>query len=237
MNARDAEAYERTERWLEVPMAALAVILGVLLLIPAMVEVSAETETTLDLFGWMIWALFVFEYLLLLWLAPDRVEMVKRHPIELILILLPILRPLRALRLLRVFTGVAAGFATVHALLHRRGLQWFSLFVLVLIGLGACFTYSFERHVDDAQITTIGEALWWALVTCTTVGYGDFAPVSAGGRGVAVFLMLVGVSVYSVVTANIASYFVEQEVEEDTLRLEAQLAEIQGKLDALLAER
>jgi len=104
-----------------------------------------------------------------------------------------------------------------------------------VIGLGACFTFAFERRDDDAQITTIAEALWWALVTCTTVGYGDFAPVTPGGRGVAVVLMLVGVSVYSVVTANVASYFVEQEAEADTERLESQLADIEAKLDRLLS--
>jgi len=220
---------------LELPMTVLAVALAALLLVPVVADVSTEAETTLDLVGWIIWGLFVFEYLLLLWLAPDRREMVRRHPVELIMILLPILRPLRVLRLLRVFTGVAAGFATVQAVLNRRGLQWFTLFVLVVVGLGACFTFAFERRVDDAQITTVAEALWWALVTCTTVGYGDFSPVTPGGRGVAVVLMLVGVSVYSVVTANIASYFVEQEAEADTERLETQLADIEAKLDRLLA--
>lgn len=216
-------------------MTALALGLGLVLLIPAVATVSASTEDALDMVGWLIWGVFCFEYLVLLWLAPDRWSMVRAHPIELILILLPVLRPLRALRLLRIFVGVAAGLGTVRAVLERRGMQWFSFFVLAVVGLGACFTLAFERQEPEAQSTSITEALWWAIVTSTTVGYGDYSPVSAGGRGVAVLLMLLGVSVFSVVTANIASYFVERDAESDIDRLNPELAAVHAKLDRLLA--
>ena len=65
-----------------------------------------------------------------------------------------------------------------------------------------------------AQITTLDDALWWAVVTSTTVGYGDVVPATAVGRGIAALLMLTGVGLLSVVTANIAAYFVEESTSE-----------------------
>ena len=206
---------------LEVPMAVLALLLGGLLLAPLIVDLSPATERSLDAIGWLVWGVFVFEYLVLFYLAPDRWAMVRSHPGELIMILLPMLRPLRVLGTIRLFVGVSAGFATVRAVLDRRGIRWFSLFVMVVVGLGALATMAFERQAPGGQILTVGDSLWWAIVTSTTVGYGDLAPVSSGGRAVAVVLMLVGISIFSVVTANIASYFVDRDAESDTVRIEA----------------
>ena len=79
---------------------------------------------------------------------------------------------------------------------------------VLVVGAGVAF--AFERGHPDANLTTPGAALWWALVTTTTVGYGDYFPVTPEGRGVAVLLMLLGISLLSVVTANIAAFFVEQ---------------------------
>ena len=68
--------------------------------------------------------------------------------------------------------------------------------------------YLFER-AHGSQINDFATALWWASTTITTVGYGDVVPQTAAGRGVAVFLMLVGISFFSWITANIAALFVE----------------------------
>jgi len=67
-----------------------------------------------------------------------------------------------------------------------------------------------ERSADGATITTFGNSLWWAFVIITTVGYGDFAPVTALGRIVAAGLMLGGVALLGVVTATLASWIVER---------------------------
>ena len=64
---------------------------------------------------------------------------------------------------------------------------------------------SFEAHAKGANIHTFGQALWWAMVTLTTVGYGDKYPITPGGQGVAVILMLVGIGLLGVLTASVAS--------------------------------
>ncbi len=77
----------------------------------------------------------------------------------------------------------------------------------------AALELSFENGARGSTIHNYGDALWWAIVTVTTVGYGDKYPVTAGGRGVAVVLMLVGIGLIGVLTATVASYFVEEKAD------------------------
>ena len=76
------------------------------------------------------------------------------------------------------------------------------------IGLGAVTVLDVERGDSDANITTFGDALWWAATTVTTVGYGDRYPVTLEGRLIAFALMLVGISVVGVVTASVAAWLI-----------------------------
>ena len=93
-----------------------------------------------------------------------------------------------------------------------------------------------ERQDPSSSIDSFGTALWWAIVTSTTVGYGDVSPVTPGGRGVAVVLMLAGIALLSIVTANIASLFVESDLEDENDELREQLDEVNKKLDRLLSQ-
>lgn len=235
--APSSERYNRFKDATELPMSLLALLLGVLLAVPVVFDISAETETNLDLVGWLIWGVFVFEYLMLWWLAPDKWQMVRSHPIELLLVLVPILRPLRALRILQGMAGLGIATQSVRRMFARPGFHWFLAFATSILFVGALATFAFERGHPDAQITTLAEAAWWAIVTCTTVGYGDFAPVSPGGRGVAVILMLLGVSLISVITANIASFLVDTELADEHDELLRRFDELNDKLDRLVGEQ
>lgn len=108
----------------------------------------------------------------------------------------------------------------------------------VVVFAGVAAIYGFERHAAGSTIHSYGDALWWAVVTVTTVGYGDRYPVTADGRGVAVVLMLVGIGLLGIVTANVAAFFVSEADVSDRRRLDAleqRLERIERLLEAVVA--
>jgi voltage-gated potassium channel len=84
------------------------------------------------------------------------------------------------------------------------------IFVVTAIGFaGGFIAYLFEQHAPEAVcgdtcIDTLPAAMWWAITTATTVGYGDYAPVTNGGRAVAIFLMFTGIALYGLLTATLS---------------------------------
>ena len=228
-NLRDGRAYERFKEFSEAPLLVAALALIPILAIPYIWNVNSTTDTTLTAAAWFIWALFVVEYLVLFSLAPNRWHVFRTHLLDLLIIVLPFLRPLRAarsarlLRLLTVSGRVGVGFRAVAG---RRGARFFLVGVGGLIVVGALLAFAFERNVDGSNIESFPDALWWAFVTATTVGYGDHFPLTVEGRAIAVVLMMVGIGALGIVTANIAAFFIESD-ESDTNR------EILDRLDRI----
>jgi voltage-gated potassium channel len=130
-------------------------------------------------------------------LAGRPVRYARANPLALAAVLFP---PVRAIFSLRV----------VRATFRRGHLARFLLTAVVLVLDGAIIVYLFERHAPRSSIHTLGESLWFSVVTVTTVGYGDYTPVTAYGRITAVLIMLVGLLTLAVVTAQVASSFVAQ---------------------------
>ena len=96
----------------------------------------------------------------------------------------------------------------------------------------ATLMYVVERN-GDGPIQTYADALWWAAATVTTVGYGDVFPKTPAGRGIAFLLMLIGISMFGVLTARVAALFVEASEENHIAR---KLAEVLARLDRLERE-
>jgi voltage-gated potassium channel len=82
--------------------------------------------------------------------------------------------------------------------------------VVATIFLGSWLVLLFEEHAKGSNIHDYPDALWWAIVTVTTVGYGDRFPTTEGGRIVAVVLMLVGIGLIGTLTATVASVFIKE---------------------------
>jgi len=162
---------------------------------------------------WAAWALFALDYTARLALSRDRAGFVRGNVFDLAVVALPLLRPLRLLRLvtlLSVLNRYAGGSLRGRVAVYVAGATSLVLFVASLAILDA------ERGANGATITTFGDAAWWALTTVTTVGYGDRYPITAQGRFIAGGLMLAGIALLGIVTASLASWLIDKvrEVEE-----------------------
>ena len=214
---RRTQLLAKFEQATELPLLVLAVAMIPLLVLPIATDLSEAADTTLLSVDWTIWAIFALELSVRTYLSERRVKYLVARWYDVLIVALPFLRPLRivrsarALRLLRLGRAssfFARGASDIREILRRRGLQYVLLFGLAAVLGSAGAMYLLERD-GGGPINDYGTALWWAMSTVTTVGYGDTVPASSEGKGVAVFLMLVGISFFGWVTANIAAFLVE----------------------------
>jgi voltage-gated potassium channel len=207
MERQRAELFDRVNRATEVPMLLFALIFAAILMLLTLGDLPSDVDQTLEAVTWLIWGIFAFELLVKTFLAPHRRRYLFTHWADVLTVILPALRPLRLLRLL--VAGARFWRDAEEVLKHRT----FSLLAVTSLcaGIGAgVLVYMAERQ-GDGPIQTLPDALWWAASTITTVGYGDVYPRTAAGRGIAVVLMLVGISLFGVLTARVAAFFVQDE--------------------------
>ena len=123
------------------------------------------------------------------------------------MIVLPLLRPLRLLRLIPLLSVLNRRAQTG---LRGRVAIYVAGGASLLAFVAAIAVLDVERSSPDANITDFGDAIWWAVTTMTTVGYGDRYPVTSIGRLVAFALMVGGIALLGTVTATLASWLVER---------------------------
>lgn len=170
-------------------------------------ELPVTIRDTCEVLTWLVWGAFAVDYAVRLMLSPDRRAYVRRHLLDLAIIALPLMRPLRLLRLVTMLKFIDTSAASR---LRGRILTYVIGGASLLGFVGALAVLDAEREVPGGNIDTFGDALWWAFTTMTTVGYGDRYPVTTMGRFVAVGLMVGGVTILSTVTAMLASWMVER---------------------------
>ncbi len=181
---------------------------------------------------WATWGIFAVDYIVNLWLADDRGSWFLRNLHELLIVVLPFFRPLR---LLRLVTLLSVLHRTLGDTLRGRVVTYVAGSAAMLVFVGALAVLDVEQSAPDAKIVTFGDALWWAMTTITTVGYGDMYPVTPIGRTVAAALMMSGIAVAGVVTASIASWLVQRV--EDTAEAAAEAEEpVRAEVAELTAE-
>ncbi len=154
-----------------------------------------------------VWAVFAVEYLARLSLSSHRLRFVRTRWLDLVVLVLPLLRPLR----------VVQNYARARARLGRARLSLEGQVIIytgvttLLLGFSASLAvYNVEHLAPGANIRTYGDSVWWAASTLTAVGYGDVFPVTLRGRVVGVGLMLTGLGLLGAVMGTFSSWLVNR---------------------------
>jgi voltage-gated potassium channel len=212
---------DRLTRWEargEWPLAAAAALFLAAYAWPILdTHLAQSWKTVCQVVDIAAWIAFVIDFVARLSLADRRRYYFSRHLLDLAVIALPILRPLRLLRLVMLLRVLNRGATTG---LRGRIAIYVSGATVLLLFCAALAVLNSERGHAGANIHTFGDAIWWSATTITTVGYGDHFPVTTEGRFVATGLMLGGVALLGIITASIASWLIDK-VRETEASLQA----------------
>ena len=177
--------------------------------------VDSTTKSICTWINYISWGLFALDYLIQVKLAPDNRKYIMGHLLALLLVLVPFFRPLRALRALMFTTQ--AGNKSRQSLIRSLPLVMTGAALLMMVIMGAA-VLDIERTAPGSNIHTPMDALWWGLVTITTIGYGDRYPVTTEGRLVAGIMIIFGVAMISTLTASFAAWILSQDTKNDGAR-------------------
>jgi voltage-gated potassium channel len=240
------EILQQVESWLEVPV----IILGFFWLLLLFVELIWGLTPFLNALVYFIWGIFVFDFFLRFFLAPKKVEYLKRNWLTALSLPLPALRlfqifrflrilrlarATRGIRLLKVVASVNRGMRGLSATMARRGFGYAMLLTLVVVLIGAAGMQAFEQNVPGFD--TYGNALWWTVMVMTTLG-SQGEPTTAEGRLLGFLLAVYSLAVFSYITASLASFFVGQEAEAEDSNMagSSSIEALRQEIAALRAE-
>jgi voltage-gated potassium channel len=224
---------ERVEHALRFPMAALGVAWAVIGIIVLTTDSSGLAPEALVSTLFVIWFVIVVECAVRYVLVPDRRRYFSSRRVEPAMLVVPAFQVWRLAGVERMTVLQREGVERVLAILRHRSLFRVLLAAAALVFLGAWLVMLFESSTPGSNIHSYKDALWWAVVTVTTVGYGDRFPVSDGGRSVAVVLMLVGIGLIGILTATVASFFMQEHTDANKDQLQAAHEDLGGQLTAI----
>ncbi len=208
----------RVARWegdTEWPLAAIAVLFLAAYAWPILdTHVSPAWRSLCRAVDYTTWVVFAVDYVVRVSLAVPRRRYWLRHLPDLLVVALPILRPLRLLRLLLLLRALNRRLADS---LRGRVAVYVGGATVLLVFCASLAILDAERNAPGSNIRDFPDAIWWATATVCTVGYGDRYPVTGEGRAVATGLMLGGIALLGVVTASFAAWLIEtvRDIEED----------------------
>lgn len=210
------------DRIFETPLAVLGFVWLALLVL----ELTGYESLLTRRASYVIWAIFLGDFLLRLALAPRKLGYLRRNWITALALAIPALRALRwarmlralraarGLRLLRILTSLNRGMSSLRRSMARRGLGYVAALTLIVTFAGAAGMYAFENLPGRQGLSSYAEALWWTAMIMTTMG-SEYWPHTAEGRVLALLLALYAFAVFGYVTAAVASLLVGQDRSRD----------------------
>lgn len=246
---------EQIQGMIETPMIVLAFIWLALFI----VEVIWGLNPFLEIAGYVIWGLFILEYVLGFWLAPRKLAYVGHNWLKGIALVVPALRVfrvfyllrlarlarisraarvVRGLRLVRVVSSINRGMRALGRTMGRRGFGYVVVLTIIVTFVGAAGMYAFENEAHGGPVfDSYGHAVWWTTMIMTTLGSEKW-PVTLEGRLLCVLLSLYSLTVFGYVTAVLATFFIGRDAENDEAEIAGaqQLAELREEIRALREE-
>lgn len=214
------------------------IVISSLLFVP----LDHTSRTMLITLDTIICALFLFQLSLDLFRSKHRLQYLKEHWIDFVASI-PIIEPIRYARIfhiLRIFRLLRSSQSVLKQIQsNRKEATIASILVLMvtLISLGSVFMLMFEGSAPGANIHTAGDAIWWAFVTISTVGYGDHYPVTVAGKVLAVLIILSGVGIFGMISGLITSIITEPAKNEERKNRQKEKQYRDDKLNLLLQQQ
>ncbi len=206
----------RWERRTEVPLAVASLVFLTSYAVRVLVDGLPDSLLGLCLaLTVAAWALFAVDYAVRWRLSGQRLRFVRTHLLTTVVLVLPLLRPLRVVQ---VYEAVQRRHGKPRLALHARVIAYAGLSTVLLGFTGALAVYQQEHGAPDASILTFGDAVWWTCATLATVGYGDVVPVTPVGRLIAVGMMGIGLALLGALTGTFASWLLQVFAYEDDER-------------------
>lgn len=227
---------DRVEGVTKYPLAVLGIawLVIAVIVVTAGVRGSASTALVATLFA--LWVIVLAEYTVRLVITPDTRGYLKRRWVEPATVVLPALQGWHLVGMEKMSLLVHEGELRLEFILRHHSLFRVLLAAAGTLFLGAWAVLLFEENTTAGNIHSYPQALWWAIVTVTTVGYGDKYPVTGGGRIVATVLMLVGIGLIGVLTATVASVFMKEHTDSSKEEYRKGHADLSQQL-AVITER
>jgi len=213
------------------------VLVGVAWLVIAILVLTADANGSASLalvgslFG--LWATLLVEYLVRLVVTPDRLAYLKRRWVEPATVVVPPLQGWHFVGMEKTSLVVREAELRVEVILKHHSLFRVLLAAAGTLFAGAWLVLLFEQNAKGSNIHNYPDALWWAIVTVTTVGYGDRFPTTGGGRAIAVILMLVGIGLIGVLTATVASVFIKEHTDSNKDEIKKGHADLGERLSVI----
>ncbi len=229
-------------------MLVAALLVVPVIYIEEQAALGSEWMRVAEIGNWLIWLAFLLEFVFVVRLADDKLAYTKTAwlDVSIIVFTFPVLpallgafrllrisrlaRVARLLRFVRLAAVMTRGGTAARVVFRKRGVGYMMVILILLaLGFGGLFVLA------ESDGSSYGDGVWWAIVTLTTVGYGDIFPVTTGGRLIAIALMVLGIGFVAVFTGAVAAYFVEEEessTHEEIKAIREQLDRIERSLQS-----
>lgn len=207
MDALKENSLHRWQRLTAWPLVTLSLLYSFVFVFPIFAfPLGADANRGFKYAEFVIWIIFILDYLVQLLISRDKRRFFRSEWLALILIVIPFLRPIRAVRGVVLLRQAAT--RPRDAMI--ASFPWIiSIMGVLMVVIMAAAELDVERFAPGSNIHTVGDALWWSLVTITTIGYGDKYPVTTDGRLLAAVLILFGIGMVSSLTGYFATWILK----------------------------